>query len=224
MSIPKPPFHSATEELLYNIYLKLQSGTGLSAMDINTLSKLNAILTDADLMGAEDITNAINGLIGNVPVVANTLEKLYGIIQGLTFLKREDIDSLAELNTILSNANLVRAEDLTNAFNSLNLNQRSVYFYLLPQLQGRDRFVLRGQISSLTEDFTNELSGVKYKTRLDVSDTWEIHDSLNSLQAWINGFTSGNEITGTKYWIKCLPVYKQGKDDEAINVFRYTVI
>ena len=59
MSVPKPPFHSASEELLYNIYLKLQDMNSLQESDINTLAKLNAILTDADLMKVEDITLAM---------------------------------------------------------------------------------------------------------------------------------------------------------------------
>lgn len=46
MSVPKPPFHSAIEELLYNIYLKLSdNSTGMTTNDINTLAKLNAILS-----------------------------------------------------------------------------------------------------------------------------------------------------------------------------------
>jgi hypothetical protein len=55
MSIPKPPFHTASEELLYNIYLKIQNVDYLRESDISTLAKLNAILTDADLMKTEDI-------------------------------------------------------------------------------------------------------------------------------------------------------------------------
>ncbi len=122
MSVPKPPFHSASEELLYNIYLKVQDMNSLKESDINTLAKLNAILTDADLMKAEDIVSAINVLKGNVPVAGNTLEKLFNIIQGLTFLKTEDIDTLAELNAILSDADLIKTEDLQSAISSLKGN------------------------------------------------------------------------------------------------------
>jgi hypothetical protein len=68
MDVPNPPFRTVSEELLYNIYLKVQGGNsnGLTANDINTLDKLNAILTDPVLMKADDITNVLNRLKGNV--------------------------------------------------------------------------------------------------------------------------------------------------------------
>lgn len=122
MSIPKPPFHTATEELLYNIYLKLHGVNSLTENDINTLAKLNTILTDADLMKAEDVLSAINTLKGDVPEAGNTLEKLFNIIQGLNYLKAEDIDTLAELNTLLSDADVLKGEDLQEAINLLKGN------------------------------------------------------------------------------------------------------
>jgi hypothetical protein len=122
MSVPKPPFHTASEELLYNIYLKIENVDYLRESDISTLAKLNAILTDADLMKMEDILSAINAVKGNVPEAGNTLEKLFNIVQGLTFLKEEDIDTLAELNAILSDANLIKTEDLQNAITALKGN------------------------------------------------------------------------------------------------------
>jgi hypothetical protein len=122
MSIPKPPFHTVSEELLYNIYLKLQNVDSLKESDINTLAKLNAILTDADIMKSEDVMSAINALKGNVPEAGNTLEKLYNFIQGFTFLKAEDIDTLAELNAILSDADLIKSDDLLTAITTLKGN------------------------------------------------------------------------------------------------------
>jgi hypothetical protein len=124
MSTPKPPFYNTTDELLYNILLALpsQNGTYLRETDINTLAKLNAILTDTDLMKAEEITSAINALKGNVPEAGNTLEKLFNIIQGLQYLKREDIDTLAELNAILSDADVLKANDLQSAVDTLKGN------------------------------------------------------------------------------------------------------
>ena len=122
MSVPKPPFHTASEELLYNIYLKIQNVDYLRESDISTLAKLNAILTDADLMNTEDILSAINTVKGNVPEAGNTLEKLFNIIQGLTYLKADDIDTLAELNAILSDADLIKTEDLQNAIAALKGN------------------------------------------------------------------------------------------------------
>ncbi len=122
MSVPKPPFHSASEELLYNIYLKLQDMNSLQESDINTLAKLNAILTDADLMKVEDITLAISAIKGNVPDAGNTLEKIFNIIQGFTYLKAEDIDTLAELNAILSDADIIKTEDLQSSIDTLKGN------------------------------------------------------------------------------------------------------
>jgi hypothetical protein len=290
MNVPKPPFRSVSEELLYNIYLKMNGGTsnGLTGSDIDTLAKLNSFLTDAVLMKADDIMSAINALKGNVPVVANSLEKLYSIVQGLTYLKREDIDHLAELNAIVQDADLIRTEDLTNAISgikgnvpvngntleklynliqgvsflkredidtigelnalvtdgdlvrvedlaevlvSLNLKRRTIQFYFSADHwddnhnhdNDRDTYIIRGKINSLTHDFTNELSGVTYKTRLDTASLWITHANLAALQTWINNNIVGDELTGTKYWIKCLPVYKTGHDDEAVNVLSYAI-
>jgi hypothetical protein len=231
MEVPNPPFYSITDELLYNIYLKLQGGMGLTGNDINTLAKLNAILQDTDLMSSEQVIESISALKGDVPAAANSLEKLYNIVQGITTLKREDIDTIAELNAILTDADLVRISDLADTLVALNLKQRTVQFYFANdhwsdnqnQYQNRDRFVLRGKINSLVEDFTNELSGVTYKSRLDTSGIWVNHSNLASLQTWINSNITGNEQTGTKYWIRCLAVYKSGHEDEAISVFTYHV-
>jgi hypothetical protein len=165
MDVPKPPFRTVTEELLYNIYLKLQGGymPALTKDDIDTLPKLNAILQDADLMSAAQIAGSITALKGNVPEVANSLEKLYNMIQGLTYLKREDIDTLSEINAILVDADLVRTEDLANALNGLKLKtQRVIRFYFTGDNwnddhrhnNDRDTFILRGKIKSLVEDFT----------------------------------------------------------------------
>lgn len=289
MNTPKPPFSSISEELLYNIYLKVSTGNGngISPNDIDTLAKLNSFLKDAVLMKADDILSAINALKGNVPVVANSLEKLYNIVQGLTYLKREDIDHLAELNAIVQDADLVRTEDLTNAINgvkgnapangntleklygliqglnylkredidtlaelnalvtdgdlvrvdelaealvALNLKKRNIQFFFsghwndhenYNHYHDRDIFVLRGKINSLAHDFTNQLSGVTYKSRLDVSTNWASHTTLANLQTWINANIIGDELSGTKYWIKCLPVYKPGYDDEAMNILNF---
>ncbi|HMX00917.1 MAG TPA: hypothetical protein PKL56_18385 [Cyclobacteriaceae bacterium] len=292
MNAPKPPFRSVSEELLYNIYLKVTNngtGSGITPNDIDTLAKLNSFLTDAVLMKADDIMSAINALKGNVPVVANSLEKLYNIVQGLTYLRREDIDHLAELNAIVQDADLVRTEDLTTAVNGikgnvpvngntleklynliqgfsflrredidtigelnalvtdgdlvrvqdladalvgLNLKKRTLQFFFsgdwdddehYNHYHDRDAFVLRGKINSLSHDFTHQLSGVSYKSRLDVSSSWTSHSTLTSLQSWINANATGDETTGTKYWIKCLPIYKQGYDDEAMNILTYNV-
>jgi hypothetical protein len=223
--IPQPPFNSVTEELLYSIYLNLQNGGGLTSDAINTLAKLNAILIDADLMSVEQINEAITAIKGNVPEAGNTLEKLYNIILALNYLRAEDIDTLAELNAILLDADIVKTEDLSSALNSLPLNKRVFRFYFDPSSNDYlDRFILRGKINSLTDDFSNELQSVSYKTRIDTSATWNDHSNLAALQTWINANVNGNETSGTKYWIKCVPVYKSGSDDEAMNVFSYSVL
>ena len=265
MTPPKPPFRTVSEELLYNIYLKLQGGgnvNGLTADDINSIAKLNAILQDAQLMSAEQITSSIAALKGNVPNVANTLEKLYNIVQGLTYLKKEDIDHLAELNAILEDADLIRTEDLVYAVTNikgnapenadsleklynifqtdgdivriddlaealveLNLKRKNVQFFLEPHFESRNMVVVKGKITSLTEEFTTtELVSVNYKSRLDTSQVWTDHANLVSLQTWINQFIIGDENNGTKFWIKCLGSYKQGHSGEAMNLFTYNVI
>jgi hypothetical protein len=238
MHVPNPPFRTVSEELLYNIYLKLQGGVnmpGLTKDGINTLAKLNAILQDSELMSAAQIAGSIAAIRGDVPVVANTLEKLYNIIRGITALKREDIDTIEELNAILTNADLVRTEDLAEALAAFNLKRRTIQFYFDDDHwkeghhhhDARDTYVLRGKINSLGEDFTNELSGVTYKTRLDSSSSWAHHPNLASLQNWINSNILGNEKAGTKYWVRCLPEYKAGndgekeKDREAVNILLF---
>lgn len=234
MDVPKPPFRNVSEELLYSIYLKLQGGGnmhGLTKDDINTLAKLNAILQDSELMSAEQIAGAIAALKGDVPEVANSLEKLYSIVQGITALKREDIDTIEELNAILTNADIVRIEDLANALADLNLKRRTIQFYFAKEHwkedhhhhHAGDTYVLRGKIISLAEDFTDGLSGVTYKTRFDTSSSWVSHEDLSSLRNWINNSISGNEFTGIKYWIKCIPEYKHGNGGEGINLFNYNV-
>jgi len=228
-----PPFYSRTDELLYKIYLKLQTGnmSGLTANDINSLSKLNAILEDSDLISQTQFNDAIMALKGNVPVSANTLEKLYNIIQGMQSLKREDIDTLEELNAILTDADLVRIQDLADALVALNLKQRSIQFYFPDdhwdddhhQSMRRDRFVLRGKITALTQDFTSALSAVSYKTRIDTSSSWAYHLNLTALQNWINANVSGNEQTGTRYCIRCIPTHKSGQNGEAVNTLTYNI-
>lgn len=226
MDAPKPPFHSVTDELLYSIYLKLQTNTeGLAPNDINTLAKLNALLTDADVVSEINLSNAINLLKGNPPEAGNTMEKLFNIIQGLNYLSAEDIDTLAELNAILGDAGLVRTIDLTNAVASIvdGLKSRIVQFQFKSNQYADDALLFKGQITSLSDDFTNELFSVSYKSRLDTSDSWNVHANLAALQIWITANITGNEITGTKYWIKCIATYKQGKNGEAISLFYYSV-
>lgn len=226
MNVPRPPFRTVTEELLYNIYLSVQGGMpGLSTDDINSIGKLNAILQDADLMSAVEITNSLTALKGDVPEVANTLGKLYSIIQGITYLKQEDIDTIAELNAILSDADLVRIQDLADLLVSLNLKRRIIQFYLEPRFQGRDIVALRGKINSLSEDFTTrELLSVSYKSRLDSHTAWTDHANVASLQNWIDQFVTGDEVTGLKYWLRCLGNYKPAQNGEAVNILTYNVI
>jgi hypothetical protein len=131
----------------------------------------------------------------------------------------------------LTDADLVRVHDLAEALAALNLKRRTIQFYFAddhwkeghPHHHGRDTHVLRGKINSLAEDFTNELSGVTYKTRLDTTSIWTHHTNLESLQTWIDKNIIGNDESGTRYWIRCAPVYKQGRDEEAVNVLRFNI-
>lgn len=263
MTPPKPPFRTVSEELLYNIYLKIAGGAGmgLTVDDINSIAKLNAILQDDQLMSADQITSSISALKGNVPDVANTLEKLYGIVQGLTYLRKEDIDHLAELNAFIQDADLIKTEDLVYAVTSikgsapanadtleklynlfqtdgdivriddlaealvsLNLKRRTFNFLLEPNFKERSVNVFKGKINSLSEEFTTtELVSVSYRVRLDTSLAWVDHANLASLQNWINQFVTGDEVTGIRYWIKCVGNYKQGHNGEAMNTLGYNV-
>ena len=235
MNVPKPPFRTVTEELLYNIFLKLQAGgnmPGLTTDDINSIAKLNAILQDAELMSAADVTSALAALKGDAPDVANTLGKLYNIIQGITSLKQEDIDTIAELNAILTDADLVRVADLADMIVGLNLKRRNIQFFFSDdhwdddhdQNSDRNTYVFQGKINSLTQTLTDDLSSVNYKSRLDNSSVWTFHANVTALQNWININVSGNEETGTIYWIRCVPQFKSGRDGDAVNIFRYTVL
>jgi len=122
MSVPKPPFHTASEELLYNIYLKIQNVETLRESDISTLAKLNALITDADLLGSAQVMQMIDALKGNVPEAANTLEKIYAIVNALSFLKASDIDTLEKFNTILRDADLMDATGVLAAINAVKGN------------------------------------------------------------------------------------------------------
>jgi hypothetical protein len=119
MSVPKPPFHSITEELLYNILQKLPDVTYLTKDDINSIAKLNALILDGDIPSDESIASAIEIIKGNVPEAGNTLAKLYSIILGLGNLKSEDIDTLAELNAILTDADLVNTAEFSTTISAL---------------------------------------------------------------------------------------------------------
>lgn len=223
MSLPNPPFHSTVEELLYNIYLKLNT-TDVTA-----------------------INSAISNLKGNVPASGDTLEKLFNIIQGLNYLTAEDIDTLGELNTILTNADLVSVATLSSVVNQLTnairgnvpvagntleklygliqagTKNRIIQFEFKSNQFADHRLLFKGQINSLSDDFTNELSSVSYKSRLDTSDSWILHANLAALQTWIDSNVTGNEITGTKYWIKCVATYKPGKTEEAGSILYYQI-
>lgn len=244
MDAPKPPFHSVTDELLYSIYLKLTaSGDGLTPQDINTLAKLNAILTDAELVSVVMLSAAVNALKGNVPEAGNSLEKLYSIIQGLNYLSADDIDTLAELNAILGDAELVKTIDLTTSIEGLKGNvpeagntlaklynlisnqsvSRSVEFRFNASGTVYEILMFKGKISNLSHDFTASLASITYRSRLDNSNAWVDHNTLVSLQTWITTNVTGNEINGTKYWIKSVATYKQGKSGEAVNILYYSV-
>lgn len=244
MDAPKPPFHSVTDELLYSIYLKMQTEAGaLTPLDISTLAKLNALLTDAELVSEAWLSNAINLLKGNPPEAGNTLEKLYNIIQGLNYLSAEDIDTLAELNIILGDADVVKTVDLTSSIEGIKGNvpeagntleklfnlisnqpaSRSVQFRFNASGTVYEMLLFKGQIRNLAHDFTSSLSAITYRSRLDISNSWVDHNTLNSLQSWIMANVTGNEINGTKYWIKSVVTYKQGKSGEAANILSFQI-
>ncbi|HEY9048286.1 MAG TPA: hypothetical protein VIN08_20405 [Ohtaekwangia sp.] len=119
MNTPKPPFHTTTEELLYSILQKLPDMTYLTANDINSIAKVNALILDGDLLTDESIANALDTIRGKVPEEGNTLGKLYSIIQGLGNLKKEDIDTLAELNAILNDADVLSLDEFNESMTGL---------------------------------------------------------------------------------------------------------
>lgn len=57
-----------------------------------------------------DIDAAINALKDGVPVAGDTLNKLYQLTQGLSGLSTEDINTIAKLNAIVTDANLITNE------------------------------------------------------------------------------------------------------------------
>lgn len=218
--------------------------TYLTESNINTLAKLNTILVDADLMSAEDFISTINAIKGNVPVAGDTLEKLYNIIQTINYLKAEDIDTLAEINAIISDADLIKTDDLVTTIDTLKGNvpvegdtlekiyalalagskNRIAPFHFESNLFTEQALLFRGQINSLSEDLSNALASVNYESRLDVVSDWTLHPDLASLQIWISNIVIGNEATGLKFWIKCNALYKPGQIVEAENLFSYKVI
>jgi len=72
------------KELLFAILQKLPNAD--SRQDIDSLAKLNALIGNASIASGTELTNAVQSIRGNVLTVADSLEKLYGIIQGLTLL------------------------------------------------------------------------------------------------------------------------------------------
>ncbi|HRJ29624.1 MAG: hypothetical protein KF725_03715 [Cyclobacteriaceae bacterium] len=163
MSIPKPPFHSAIEELVYEIYLKFTTEmNALKREDIDTLAKLNAIITDAVLVKTENLDSAVQSVKGNVPPIADTLGKIYNIIQSLNFLTAQDIDTLAELNAILSDADLIKEVDLTNAINAVKGNAPAN--------------------ADTLEKLYNIIQGLNYLTAEDIDTLGELNAILSDAQ------------------------------------------
>lgn len=226
-------------EKLYGI---IQGLNYLSAEDIDTLGELNAILGDPDLVKSIDLTTSIQEIKDNVPEAGNTLAKLYNIIQGLNYLSAQDIDTLAELNAILGDADLVKTIDLTTSIEGIKGNvpeagntlaklydlvssqsaQRSVQFRFNASGTVYEILLFKGKIGNLSHDFTASLASIMYRSRLDTSNSWVDHSTLNSLQSWITVNVTGNEINGTKYWIKSIATYKQGRSGEAACAFYFT--
>lgn len=142
---------------MYEIYLKstMNTGNGLKREDIDTLAKLNAILTDAQLVKIEDLSSNALEIKGNVPPVADTLEKIYNIIQSLNFMTAQDIDTLTELNNIISDADLIRTEDLSNAVAALKGNVPAN--------------------ADTLEKLYNIINGLNYLTKADIDTLAEIN-------------------------------------------------
>lgn len=74
------------------------------------------------MLDGKDVLAAIQALKGNVPEAANTLEKIYAIITALPFLKAADIDTLAKLNAVLMDADLMDGKDILAAIDGVKGN------------------------------------------------------------------------------------------------------
>jgi hypothetical protein len=82
------------------------------AADIPQSSIQDLVTVLNSLASNTALTSAINALKDGVPVQGDTLNKLYNLVEGINSLTAQDIDTIAELNAILTDADLVRTSDM----------------------------------------------------------------------------------------------------------------
>jgi hypothetical protein len=166
------------------------------------------------------------------------LQKLYDLITtlqnaftGANGLKASDIDTLAEINSIIGDADIVSTTDLSSAVTHLeeliaNLSMlNTVIFNFNSNLFTEQAVTFQGVINSLSQSFTDELNAVVLESSFDTyPKNWIGHTDLAALQTWINTSITGTQFTGTKYWIRCTAIYKAGHIGQAqcLLTFRQT--
>jgi len=91
--------------------------TRLESADIDTLAKINAIITDGTILDSVDEDNFASDSDTKVPTQQSVKAYVDSIVSGLTALEATDVDTFVEINALLGDATLIRVEDTdTSAF------------------------------------------------------------------------------------------------------------
>ncbi len=190
-----------------NTFIKISEGEGLDveitgdnvAIDISARDTLAATWSNADAGKGVRVINAFKDYPspGQGDPTVESISNAYYKWDGSQFLKISEGEGLDKSDKIFK----------TFEFSS--------------DLFTEDTISVRGRIGTLSQSITNELLSVSYESRLDTAPGWTLHASLAALQTWIDASATGNNITGTIFWIKCLATYKSNAIGEAENLFGY---
>jgi hypothetical protein len=105
---------------------------------------------------------------------------------------------------------------------SSTIATRRATFRFNSDLYTEDEKSFRGLMSSMSEYLTARITSVTYESRLDSSSSWTAHATLSALQTWITANISGNELTGTKFWIRSIATFAGSTNGLAENTLTYT--
>jgi hypothetical protein len=103
----------------------------------------------------------------------------------------------------------------TTSFVNNASTKRMCYFRFNSDLFTEHAISFRGYINNLSVYLTNEIQSISFETKLHTANNWQSFADLTLLQNWLNTNTTGNESTGTIYWIKILAVYKANQIGQA---------
>jgi hypothetical protein len=96
----------------------------------------------------------------------------------------------------------------TTSFVNNASTKRQCYFVFNSDLFTEQALSFRGYINNISFYITNEIQFITFEAKLNTANNWQSFIDGTQLQNWINTNITGNENSGTIYWIKVLAVYK----------------